>query len=249
MDVWPLNLKGGSGVPVFPAMRMHEKLKLEPPSTRIEVNVSARRGMLTSRYRSVLVRAGDGGKKKDSDGDSSSPGNNDPLIPEEDNLHGNIQPNDLTKKSHGSLSDWRDFRANLVAWEQEHLRDPDPHSKETSSHEPAQKSSLKWAHPIPMPETGCVLVATEKLDGVPSFERTVVLLLRSGSRDIRDGPFGIILNRPLHRKIRHMKPSNPDLATIFADCSVYFGGPLEASMFLVRTGQQHGIASLLEKRI
>ncbi|KAF2290355.1 hypothetical protein GH714_012034 [Hevea brasiliensis] len=57
---------------------------------------------------------------------------------------------------------------------------------------------LKWAHPISVPETGCVLVATEKLDG----------------------------------------PANNELATTFADCSLHFGGPLEASMFLLKTGEK-----------
>lgn len=98
-----------------------------------------------------------------------------------------------------------------------------------------QQISTKWAHPLPMPETGCVLVATEKLDGVRSFERTVVLLLRSGTRDHQEGPFGVIINRPLNKKIKHIKPSNLDLASTFADCSLHFGGPLDSSIFLLRT--------------
>lgn len=95
---------------------------------------------------------------------------------------------------------------------------------------------MKWAHPISVPETGCVLVATEKLDGVRTFERTVVLLLRSGTRHPQEGPFGVVINRPLHKKIKHMKPTNLDLATTFSDCPLHFGGPLEASMFLLKTG-------------
>ncbi|RWW37628.1 hypothetical protein BHE74_00057231 [Ensete ventricosum] len=128
----------------------------------------------------------------------------------------------------------------------EQLLDSGIPSKDTASTEPPQRLGLKWAHSIPVPETGCVLVATEKLDGVPSFERTVVLLLRLGSRDPRDGPFGVILNRPLHRKIKDMKPSNPNLATIFADCSVHFGGPLEANMFLLRMGDGAPLPGLEE---
>lgn len=99
---------------------------------------------------------------------------------------------------------------------------------------------LKWAHPLSSPETGCVLVATEKLDGVHTFERTVVLLLRSGTRHPQEGPFGVVINRPLHKKIKHMKPTNLDLATTFSDCPLHFGGPLEASMFLLRAdGKSH----------
>ncbi|THU67697.1 hypothetical protein C4D60_Mb05t27450 [Musa balbisiana] len=244
MDAWAPNLKSGGGLSVFGVTRKHAKVGLvapwwatagwrvvcseEAPAGVIDARVSLRRrSSLASGYRSVVVKAS--GKKKNDRGDLSSSGNNDPSVPEEDGHEGNIPQYNKSKfndstKSNRTLSDWRDFRANLVAWEQD-----------TASNEPAQRLGVKWAHPIPVPETGCVLIATEKLDGVPSFERTVVLLLRSGSRDPREGPFGIILNRSLHRKIKHMKSSNPDLATIFADCSVHFGGPLEANMFLVRT--------------
>lgn len=93
----------------------------------------------------------------------------------------------------------------------------------------------KWAHPIPVTEAGCVLVATDKLDDVRAFGRSVVVLLRSGTRDPREGPFGLIINRPLHKKIKDMNPSNRDLSTTLADCSLHFGGPLDASMFLLKT--------------
>lgn len=106
---------------------------------------------------------------------------------------------------------------------------------------PSQKLGPKWAHPIPFPEPGCVLVATERLDGVRSFERTVVLLLRLGSRDPREGPFGVIINRPLHKKIKQMNPSNADLATTFSECPLHFGGPLDTSMFLIKSGDNSSI--------
>lgn len=35
-----------------------------------------------------------------------------------------------------------------------------------------------------------------------------------------------------------MKPTNNELATTFADCSLHFGGPLEASMFLLKAGEK-----------
>lgn len=100
---------------------------------------------------------------------------------------------------------------------------------------------LKWAHPISAPENGCVLVATEKLDGVHTFERKVIFLLRSGNRHPQEGPFGVVINRPLGKKIIDMKPTNVDLATTFADCSLHFGGPLEATMFLLKTGAGSGL--------
>ncbi|URD80725.1 hypothetical protein MUK42_05102 [Musa troglodytarum] len=256
MDVWALNLKSAGGFFVLGATRKHDRGGLmalrwaaaglrvvggdDALSGGIEVSERMRRSSSSaSGIRSVVVRAS--GKKKNDHGNHSSSGNNDSSVPEEDGLDGNIPHynkskfDDSTKSNH-SLSDWRDFRANLVAHEQQLLDSGTP-STDTASIEPPQQLGLKkWAHSIPVPETGCVLVATEKLDGVPSFERTVVLLLRLGSRDPRDGPFGVVLNRPLRRKIKDMKPSNPNLATIFAECSVHFGGPLEANMFLLRMG-------------
>ncbi|KAG9136711.1 hypothetical protein Leryth_004491 [Lithospermum erythrorhizon] len=110
------------------------------------------------------------------------------------------------------------------------------HKQEKSS-SGSKALPAKWAHPLSTPENGCLLVATEKLDGVKTFERTVVLLLRSGTRNPQEGPFGIVINRPLHKKIKHMKPNNLHLATTFADCYLHFGGPLEASMFLLRAGE------------
>ncbi|KAI3918350.1 hypothetical protein MKX01_041670 [Papaver californicum] len=197
----------------------------------VEIRVSKLN--LSSANRSLVVRAM--GKKNHDN--SSSSGSSDKHVPEGDDSKGSKpmpesnKSNDTT--THRKISDWRDFRAHLVAREQAQLVDIDaPVDRFT------QKSSKllgpKWAHPIPVPETGCVLVATEKLDGVPTFERTVVLLLRSGSKDPREGPFGVVLNRPLHKKIKHMKPTHLDLATTFSDCSLHFGGPLEASMFLLK---------------
>jgi putative AlgH/UPF0301 family transcriptional regulator len=87
-----------------------------------------------------------------------------------------------------------------------------------------------------MPEAGCVLVATEVLDDDSVFERTVILLLRLGSRGTFDGPFGVILNRPLYTKIKNVNPSSfRDQTTPFGDCALFFGGPVDMSMFLVRT--------------
>ncbi|GAB4862063.1 hypothetical protein Ancab_037317 [Ancistrocladus abbreviatus] len=179
--------------------------------------------------------------KKNAGNSSSSSGNGDGSIPEGDGgtkghnpLEGSKSNEGISPKPHHATSDWREFRATLFAREQVENAD-----SSTSNHDGAQRYckplGSKWAHPISLPETGSVLVATEKLDGVRTFERTVVLLLRSGNRRPQEGPFGVVINRPLHKKIKHMKPNNLDLASTFADCSLHFGGPLEASMFLLRT--------------
>ncbi|KAK9674495.1 hypothetical protein RND81_12G236400 [Saponaria officinalis] len=87
----------------------------------------------------------------------------------------------------------------------------------------------KWAHPIHEPERGCLLIATEKLDGVHIFERTVVLIIATGPL----GPTGIILNRPSLMSIKETKSTVLDQSGTFLDRPLYFGGPLEEGLFLV----------------
>ncbi|XP_042385578.1 UPF0301 protein pc1755-like isoform X1 [Zingiber officinale] len=248
MDVWALNLKGAAGIPFLGAASKCERggrlVAVRRAGGGIDVGVLVRTRRWNSSapaYRSFVVTASGGKKRSNRGGHSSSgKGENDPSIPEEDGLDvttpqydDKSKTNDCSRKPQFTLSNWRDVRANLVAKEQEHLLDTD--GQGITSNEQPQMLSSKWAHPIPMLESGCVLLATEKLDGVPMFERTVILLLSLGSRDPRDRPFGVILNRPLRRKIKHMNPSNPHLATIFSDCSVHCGGPVEANMFLLKS--------------
>ncbi|KAG8378523.1 hypothetical protein BUALT_Bualt08G0145900 [Buddleja alternifolia] len=193
-------------------------------------------------YRSLVSVRAMG--KKNPPGNSSNPNseNSDHLKGGRDGLKGNNTPSGnnesadtgLQKSQHKPL-DWREFRALLYIQEQAENVDS-VHNQGITS--PQLKSlPVKWAHPISAPENGCLLVATEKLDGVRTFERTVILLIRSGTRNPQEWPFGVVLNRPLHRKMKHMNPTNSKLATTFADCSLHFGGPLDASMFLLRGGE------------
>ncbi|KAK6129208.1 hypothetical protein DH2020_037038 [Rehmannia glutinosa] len=96
--------------------------------------------------------------------------------------------------------------------------------------------SDKWAHTIHEPEKGCLLIATEKLDGVHIFERTVILLLSTGPI----GPTGLILNRPSLMSIKEMRSSALDVSGAFSDRPLFFGGPLEEGMFLVSPNKQQG---------
>ncbi|KAK1553972.1 hypothetical protein Q3G72_005979 [Acer saccharum] len=205
-----------------------------------EIRVFQRRVVSSSAvHHSLFVTAM---AKKNHDNSSSSSGNGDRSTPEGDNLKQNNssdsnKSNDSApQKPHRVNLDWREFRANLFSREQTEKTESDAKNQGGTTHE-SKPLGLKWAHPIPVPEMGCVLVATEKLDGIRTFERTVVLLLRSGTRHPQEGPFGVVINRPLHKKIKNMKPTNNELATTFSDCSLHFGGPLEASMFLLKTGQ------------
>ncbi|XVF37297.1 hypothetical protein REPUB_Repub19eG0133900 [Reevesia pubescens] len=182
-------------------------------------------------------------KNNHDDSSSSSSGNGDQSIPDRDSSRrnnssdSNKSDDSASEKSHHANMDWREFRAMLYNNYQVEKTESDAHKQGGMPHV-SRPLGPKWAHPLSVPETGCVLVATEKLDGVRTFERTVVLLLRSGTRHPQEGPFGVVINRPLHKKIKHMKPTNNELATTFADCSLHFGGPLEASMFLLRVGKK-----------
>ncbi|KAL6316234.1 hypothetical protein AAG906_017781 [Vitis piasezkii] len=251
MDLWCAHIKNPNLSPLLLRNSFSERPfscylakvgSFRPEDGRLfEIRVASRKAS------SLVVRAM--GKKNHDN--SSSSGNGDRSIPEGDSLKGNNpsegnKSNDTaSQKSRQIIVDWREFRAALFAREQAEKADPEAHSQGGTPQEP-KPLGLKWAHPIPVPETGCVLVATEKLDGVRSFERTVVLLLRSGTRHPQEGPFGVVINRPLHKKIKHMKPTNLDLATTFADCSLHFGGPLEASMFLLKTGENPKLPGLEE---
>ncbi|KAI3807096.1 hypothetical protein L1987_23018 [Smallanthus sonchifolius] len=204
------------------------------------------RGTVSSRQ-SFVVRAMGKKNSQNNPDSSSSTGNGDHSTPEGDGLKGNNsaesnKPSDTSsRKSQHKATDWREFRAMLYLNQQSMLNKHDEGVIAESKH-----LGSKWAHPLTSPETGCVLVATEKLDGVQTFERSVVFLLGSGTRHPQEGPFGVVINRPLHKKIKNMKPTNLHLATTFSDCSLHFGGPLEASIFLLKTNGKNNVLDFEE---
>ncbi|XP_062009843.1 uncharacterized protein LOC133726334 [Rosa rugosa] len=131
-------------------------------------------------------------------------------------------------------TDWRSFRAKLVAAEKASVPKV-PNSSvvdlDTVVDQPRPITvGDKWAHTIHEPERGCLLLATEKLDGVHIFERTVILVLSTGPL----GPSGIILNRPSLMSIKETRSTALDVAGTFSDRPLFFGGPLEEGLFLVR---------------
>ncbi|XP_057436048.1 uncharacterized protein LOC130728561 [Lotus japonicus] len=129
-------------------------------------------------------------------------------------------------------ADWRSFRAKLVAGEQ--ILKPEVPYTVTDPDTVVDPSPLitigdKWAHIIHEPERGCLLIATEKLDGVHIFERTVILLLATGPI----GPSGIILNRPSLMSIKETRSTAFDVEGTFSNSPLFFGGPLEEGLFLL----------------
>jgi putative AlgH/UPF0301 family transcriptional regulator len=116
--------------------------------------------------------------------------------------------------------DWRSYRAQLYFNEEQYpLVAP-------------VKIGDKWAHPLLEPEKGCLLIATEKLDGSHIFERTVILLLSGGVL----GSVVLILNRPslmCIKEARSIFADDADIAGTFSGRPLFFGGPLEACFFLL----------------
>ncbi|KAK2966452.1 hypothetical protein RJ640_005431 [Escallonia rubra] len=244
MDLWTVQVKNTAARSPISLLRNPIPNKLVSLNLRKMVSFRAQDFRVSRRRcRSFAVRAM--GKKNPHNPDSpSSPENDDHMTPEGGSPKGNNSSSESSKptdtgssKSHHKILDWREFRYILYRQEQAATGGSETNKQDGAVLE-SKPLGLKWAHPISSPEPGCVLVATEKLDGVRTFERTVVLLLRSGTRHPQEGPFGVVINRPLHKKIKDMKPTNVDLATTFADCSLHFGGPLEASMFLQRAGDK-----------
>ncbi|CAF2056520.1 hypothetical protein HID58_070312 [Brassica napus] len=233
MDLWTLDTAIRN--PIFSSAKSIPEKSLSRKLGAVEIRFQKRK-LSTCGYRSLVVRA----TSNKSNDDSSSASGGDAS---QENKSGDSA---ATPKPFGLNTDWREFRANLFMKEQEEKAAGEGHKPDTTTPPQAEPRGLKWAHPIPFPETGCVLVATEKLDGYRTFARTVVLLLRAGTNHPQEGPFGVVINRPLHKNIKHMKSTKTELATTFSECSLYFGGPLEASMFLLKTADKTKIPGLEE---
>ncbi|WVZ67825.1 hypothetical protein U9M48_016854 [Paspalum notatum var. saurae] len=138
--------------------------------------------------------------------------------------------------------DWRSFRAQLYFNEQITNKSvvipavATTMPSDPAQPEPAKKIGNRWAHPLVDPEKGCLLIATEKLDGAHIFERTVILLLSSAGAPL-GGPVGVILNRPSLMSIKEAAESifadDAEAAAAFSGRPLFFGGPLEECFFVL----------------
>ncbi|KAF5735568.1 hypothetical protein HS088_TW15G01076 [Tripterygium wilfordii] len=144
-------------------------------------------------------------------------------------------------------ADWRLFRARLISGGRASSGEESLSLSSSSVVDPDAVVDYpapftlgdKWAHTIHEPEKGCLLIATEKLDGVHIFERTVILLLSTGPM----GPTGIILNRPSLMSIKEMKSTVLDASGTFSDKPLFFGGPLEEGLFLLSPKADNGVGN------
>ena len=82
-------------------------------------------------------------------------------------------------------ADWRTFRAQLVAQENQAKAQATPSPPSLSVSDPPDKEppqavriqGREWAHAIEQPEKGCLLLASTILDGDDYFDRSVILVL------------------------------------------------------------------------
>jgi hypothetical protein len=131
-----------------------------------------------------------------------------------------VSPLELPVDSDTPEVDWRAFRAKLVVTEHRTASNETGTFTAEGKKEGSRPLGTRWAHPILAPEAGCVLIATDKIDGQQSFERSVILLLSPGSTNPQEGPFGLILNRPLSCRIKDIKPKDRTLVKYFGNCQV-----------------------------
>ncbi|MCL7035573.1 hypothetical protein MKW94_020466 [Papaver nudicaule] len=136
----------------------------------------------------------------------------------------NPKPGDDNNNKPEIHADWRSFRAKLVTSE----RSSKPRGtlnlmmnpKLVEEHHVHAPNEVSWTHILEQPEKGCLLIATQKLDGVNIFKDTVILILSIDS----DFSTGIILNKP---------SSLTSAVTNTVDAPLYFGGPLDEKLVLL----------------
>ncbi|GFR40718.1 hypothetical protein Agub_g1325 [Astrephomene gubernaculifera] len=107
----------------------------------------------------------------------------------------------------GSESDWREFRAQLV-------------SQARGLPSAAAAAGEEWAHAVPRPERGALLLAHPQLFQTSQtyFHRAAILVMEHGPQ----GSYGLILNRPSPLLLRDVQLSRPQPQ--FGECRVYMGG-------------------------
>lgn len=119
-------------------------------------------------------------------------------------------------------TDWRAFRAGLVRSEAAAAAPPAVGAALVGGDAGAPaRASSEWAHPIALPEEGCVLLAHPQMftDGQQKYFHQAVIFLFDHSKE---GSAGIILNRKTSYTMGAVSTEARDAG--FADCPLYLGG-------------------------
>lgn len=121
-------------------------------------------------------------------------------------------PDDLCLPLAGADTDWREFRARLVA-------------STASDQGPSTSEDEPWAHALASPEQGCLLLASPLyfLDGQQYFRNAVILIFHHNPQ----GSAGLILNRPTEYQLSDVAASG--IGTEFGPCRLYLGGDVGPS--------------------
>lgn len=86
--------------------------------------------------------------------------------------------------------------------------------------------------------SGLLLIAHPALLD-PNFRRTIVLI---SAHDQDDGALGVVLNRPLGKRLAELKPEFEGLA--IGDVPLYFGGPVASEEIILAAWKPAGEAGL-----
>ncbi|KAK9832802.1 hypothetical protein WJX81_002456 [Elliptochloris bilobata] len=113
-------------------------------------------------------------------------------------------------------SDWRAFRAALVAQEAGVAAAADVREAKRGAAE-------GWVHPISLPERGCLLLARQP-DMGPAFTDAVIFLLEHDATSSA----GLVLNVPLGLRLRDVGLQD-EVAGKFRQQALYRGGPVSDS--------------------
>ncbi|KAG7667548.1 hypothetical protein Ndes2526B_g07497 [Nannochloris sp. 'desiccata'] len=122
--------------------------------------------------------------------------------------------------------DWRLFRAQLVAHE---IGNAVPASG--AGLEMLVRPADSWAHPIPHPEPGCLLVARHSNLGM--FSHSVVLVTE---HDDTAGTSALVLNMPTPLYISNLGLEE-DITSSFGHSPLFIGGPMTRSLLHVLHGR------------
>lgn len=116
-----------------------------------------------------------------------------------------------------SVQDWRTFRAQLCKVNSQRT--------DLVSVTSIEQADERWAHEIGMPEVGCILLATQKLDKHPLLGKSVVLLVNSDRGSFR----GVMLNRKLPFALELVNHVDMGVILGLKACPVFLGGPISSA--------------------
>lgn len=116
-------------------------------------------------------------------------------------------------------TDWRAFRARLVAAESSETRD------QRSDVGLQKVGEVQWAHRLAAPEAGCLLIGRQP--GMGIFERSIILMLEHNDKH---RSVGLILNLPAPLLVKDVAAKLPAVKGIFGQHRLYVGGPLHTNI-------------------